>query len=133
MFVKTWNTQKDIERELGFDQASLSACLTHRYKTACGYQWRYIDDINLIEKEHYGRSKKVYMYDFNGNFIKEFLTIREAEKEINGNEKGTCILQCCKKKHKTAYGYQWSYDKVENIGQVKLLKSNQFLFKLTAI
>lgn len=131
-YIKTYDSIKQATYELGGKSSSINFALKGKYKTALGFQWRYENDNRPITKEHYGRNKRVYQYDLNGNFIKEFLTIREAEKELNGNEKGTCILQCCKKKHKTAYGYQWSYENKINIGKIILLKYNQYV-KLTAI
>lgn len=133
IYLRTFNTQVDIEKELGYDQATISACLVGKNKTAHNFQWKYIDDDKKIYKIAKGKVKKVYQYDLMGNFVKEFLSIRQAEEEMTGNKLKTCILQCCKGKHKTAYGYQWSYDKKDNVGKIELKTSNQFLVKLTAI
>ena len=53
--------------------------------------------------------KKVIQYDLNGNFIKEYLSIKEACKELN--VKNNHIGACCKKQYgrKTACGYKWKY------------------------
>lgn len=49
--------------------------------------------------------KSVLQYDINGNFIKRWNSIKEAQSYIN---KGS-IINCCRKKNKTAGGYIWRY------------------------
>lgn len=55
------------------------------------------------------RCKKVIQYDLNGNFIKEYSSIKEACKELNIKNKH--IGQCCKKHYgrKTVSGYKWEF------------------------
>lgn len=55
-------------------------------------------------------SKKVYQYDLDGNFIKEFPSASEAERTLGID--GNSITQVCRKIRpfvKSAGGYQWSY------------------------
>jgi len=52
--------------------------------------------------------KSIFQYDLEGNFIKEWKSIRSASFKIN-NSKGSDITGCCKGKLKTAYGYIWRY------------------------
>lgn len=49
----------------------------------------------------------VMQYDLNGNFIKEFKTIRDAIKEVDAHLSN--IYACCKGKIKTCKGYIWRY------------------------
>ena len=58
------------------------------------------------------RSKPVLQFDLNNSFIKEYPSVMQAERELgfnNGN-----IVNCCKGKQKTAYGYKWKYAKEVN-------------------
>lgn len=51
--------------------------------------------------------KKIYQYDLQGNFIKEWCGMRVASRELN-----ICyssIYKCCSKKVNIAGGYVWSY------------------------
>lgn len=62
-------------------------------------------------------TKQVSMYSLDGNFIKEFDSITDAEKE-------TCVLgvnisACCKHKIRQSGGYQWRYEKLEAIEKVR--------------
>ena len=48
----------------------------------------------------------VRQYDLNGNFIKEYKSIKQAKKE---NKRCSKISDCCTGKRKTAGGYVWKY------------------------
>jgi len=54
-------------------------------------------------------SKKIYQYELNGKFKKEWECGKDIERELSYSS--NCIYNCCnkKKKNNTAYGYQWSY------------------------
>lgn len=43
-FIKKWESIKDIERTLNFDNRNISACCRHKRKTAYGYIWRYVEE-----------------------------------------------------------------------------------------
>lgn len=53
---------------------------------------------------------KVYQYDINLNFIKEWDSIKSAGAYFNS--KGTSITDCAKGKNKTAFGFKWFYTKI---------------------
>ena len=40
-FVKEWKSTKDVERNLGFNHANISACCRNIRKSAYGYIWKY--------------------------------------------------------------------------------------------
>jgi len=52
-------------------------------------------------------SKKILQYDLNGNFIREWSSAIEIERQLGFCRTG--ITYCCKNKRKTAYGYIWKY------------------------
>lgn len=51
--------------------------------------------------------KKVYQYNLNGVFIKEWPSTREIERVLNFDN--TCISAVCRGKYKQSYGYIWKY------------------------
>lgn len=53
--------------------------------------------------------KSVCQFDKQGNFIKEFESITDAAKSVNGNT--TSIVRNCKGKRPSAYGFVWKYKK----------------------
>lgn len=59
--------------------------------------------------ERVGRSlsKKVYQYDLDGNFIREWVSASEVERQLGYAQSN--INACCLGKRKTAYGYIWRY------------------------
>ena len=52
-------------------------------------------------------SKKVNQFDLDGNFIKQFNSIREAERSFGVS--GTNIFRVCKGQYKQSLGYIWKY------------------------
>ena len=52
------------------------------------------------------RSKKVLQFTINGEFIREWPSTMECER--NGFNHGN-IVSCCRGKLKSAYGFKWSY------------------------
>lgn len=53
------------------------------------------------------KKKKVFQFDLNGNFIREWKSAVDIEKEI-GLEK-TNIRSCCRGEIRKAYGFIWRY------------------------
>lgn len=66
----------------------------------------------IIEKANLKKYKPVYQFDFNGNFIKRYISVTQAAEENNLNKQG--ISLSCNDYSKTCGGYFWSYN--DNIG-----------------
>lgn len=58
-------------------------------------------------KEKNGR--KINQYDLEGNFVKSWNCIMDAERYLNKKRAATPIWACCNNLKKTAYGYRWEY------------------------
>lgn len=39
--IKIWNSMNEIERQLGFDNSSISKCCLGKHKSAYGFRWEY--------------------------------------------------------------------------------------------
>ena len=52
-------------------------------------------------------SKQVIQYTLNNEFVREWPSQREIERQLGFKQ--SCISDCCNKKIKTAYGYIWKY------------------------
>lgn len=52
-------------------------------------------------------SKVILQYDLYGNFIKEWVSTKEIERQLGYSHSN--ISKCCKGKAKSAYGYKWRY------------------------
>lgn len=86
-------------------------------------------DINLSDPEHTGgnhQKRKVYQYDIkSGNLIKEWNSVTEASIALNLNKHG--IFNCTSEKFKackSAYGFIWSYEKVNNVEYINTVGIN---------
>lgn len=74
---------------------------------------------NLTESFRKHKGKKLYQFDLQGNFIKEWRSKGEAVEELGlkNKYKGNLTSQikdCCLKKQKSAFNYIWSYEKDAN-------------------
>lgn len=54
-------------------------------------------------------SKSVIMYDIQGNKLKEFDSIIDANQHLGKHKHSSNINACCSGKRKSAYGYKWKY------------------------
>ncbi len=62
----------------------------------------------VISKKINGKkSKTVIQYDLKDNFIQEWPSVREIERQLGYKNSGISV--CCLGKQKTAYGYKWKY------------------------
>lgn len=66
---------------------------------------------------------KVYMYDLDGNFEKEFESFISAAKYLNPNAVGGGHLPRAIKKRHQFLGHQFSYEKVDKMPKLKAMKN----------
>ncbi len=66
---------------------------------------RKIDYLNM--KRNVVNKKPILQLDLNENIINEFESISEASRILNYGRSG--IMQCLRKRNKTAFGYKWKY------------------------
>lgn len=116
-FVKEWESASKIENELGFISSCITACCLNKTRCSYNYLWFYKDNfndkvlnerINDINKPN-SKNKPIIQLDLQGNFIREWQSIKEARETLRIESSG--ISACCKKKkrHKTYKGFIWVY------------------------
>ena len=59
------------------------------------------------ERQGLGHSKPIEQYDLEGNFIKEWDSAAQVERDLGFNHQN--ISKCCLGQQKTAYNYKWRY------------------------
>jgi hypothetical protein len=74
--------------------------------------------IKFFENSRKTHIIKVYQYDLEGNFIREFESLTEAAKSCNSVT--TNISKCCKGNFHTAGGFIWRYNKTDKIEPAKV-------------
>lgn len=78
-----------------------------------------------------GQSKpaiKVFQYTLDGDLIKEWNSVYEIQEELDFNE-NTIRNACNNKEHLSAYGYQWSYQKSDNIGEYNSVTQKKTVYQ----
>lgn len=110
-YIKTWESLAEASKTLNISRGTLCSCLKGSIKSCGGYQWKYSDSNDKIEKysiEHPVR--RIVQLDLDGNFINIYDNLHDAERKT-----GVWITQirkCCDKipMYKTAKGYKWCWE-----------------------
>ena len=55
----------------------------------------------------------IHKNKINGEFVKEYKSISEANMEFGINKKSSAISRACKEERKTAYGFIWKFKEKE--------------------
>lgn len=139
-FMKVWDSSNQIYEELGILAAGIRNCCRNITTHAGCYIWRYLQEEVIFKIEGLSEAKqnqiyaqkqssntkngktykKLLQYDYKGNFIREFESIKEACDLYNINR--SCIIECCTKKLETAGGYIWRYYTSNYDSQINLSK-----------
>lgn len=99
----------DAFSQTGVSNKKINACVGRRVKRAGLFMWRYAE--NAPEKiPPYEVKNPCNQYDIDGNFIKHWDDVKDADTYYAfGKKKGVLVQHCCEGKYKTAYKYQWRY------------------------
>jgi len=63
--------------------------------------------------------KSVYQYRSDGTLVKVWESARQAEKEIVPGKRMEAVRKCCGGGCKSAYGYIWSYEPLEEVTEIQ--------------
>jgi len=74
-----------------------------------GEEFAYNMSLARTGKSNPKNAKQVLQYDIEGNFIKEWFSIREANLYLGKNKDSGHINACCKGQIKSAYKFKWTY------------------------
>jgi hypothetical protein len=131
VYVKTWFSMADIERELGIKTSSISSICNNKQSrnSAKKYLFKFFkcneSCNNIIVKTkksiHKCRwvalpsvikapskpKKKVFKLDLNNNIIKKYNSVSEAANSIDGFVTNICSV--CNGKMNTYKGFKWAY------------------------
>lgn len=94
-----------------YDATWLFLILRGKRKTCKGYRLIFKSEYNPenIKRIVTGCTVEVNQYDLQGNFIKSFISFKEAEEEISIKGANSNISACCRGTRKNAYGFIWKY------------------------
>lgn len=141
-----FDSAKEASKKYNISESGIYSCCNFKYSTygtlsdGTRLQWFYYDyylSDNFNINNHQIKIKSsdikipVYMYDFNGKFIKGFKTQEKANEYLGNRKKGTSqILRCCRGERPSAFGYIWRFykkDKIESIDIKNKIKNKSVL------
>ena len=106
-FIKEFNSEKEAKDELGIVSAGNIRGAIVKESSSYGFLWRrpsYDKSKVVIKRKKIRKTKKVWQYDLNENFIKEFNSAKEAKDELGSGN----ILMAISK-GSSAGGFYWKY------------------------
>lgn len=107
---------------MGFNITCIIRSCKNNNRTAYGFLWSY-DEVckEYIKPQSKIQNKPIYQYDINGNFIKEYVSIRQAAKENNIDYRP--IYLCCENENRLSYkNFIYGYTENINIIMTKIEK-----------
>lgn len=110
IYLNEYVSQNEAYRITGISSKQINKCLRIKgFDQAGGYLWFYKHQIPSIIKKYDGRtfSRKILAFDLDGNFIKEYNSIREGSKDLNLDE--TCMCKNLKGIIKKTGKYRFKY------------------------
>ena len=84
-----------------------------------------------ISIQPHKQKKPVHQYSIDGNYIKTYESLKEAAIAVRGREKGTMIGAACRGAYDTAYGYRWSFDKVDSLPPFEPYKQEKTVVRIS--
>ena len=115
-FLQKWNNTTEIKIKYpDINSNSLSKCLNPKYKiwNAYGYIWKKDEvltqeelDISIKKINYLNRDKTIIQYDLEGNFIKEWKSMKQIYKVLNLQ-----VSKCVYGKVSNTIGFIWKYKK----------------------
>ena len=119
-FIKCYSSVKeaalDVDNVVNINSCikSIRNCCLNKTKTSFGFIWSY----KKLHKKTYKQIKKVGQYSLNGELLKIWNSVKEAENSLNIKNIHSVVAKS--NKNKTAGGYIWKY----YIGEKNIEKLN---------
>jgi hypothetical protein len=107
-FIKKYDSLTEAANENSLDLKNISHCCRGESKSAYGFIWKYNGTAYkpIIKAERPDKRKKVYQYDLEGNFVKEWISVSEACKITKTKH----VCSVCLNKTKQSGGFMWRYE-----------------------
>ena len=121
-YLSYYKNTSELAKELQTSRENVRDSIYNKYLCK-GYYLSYEKfDIFKIEQKIKRTSKdKVFQYDLEGNFLKEFENCDHVSQSLNISKKS---LQSKMATNDTYKGYQWSYEKLESLNNIKNISNS---------
>lgn len=108
-FITEYESCGDAFRKTGISRDSIQQCASGKRKFGGSYIWKYTTEAKFSTKKNdsYSSEKKgVCQYNINGDFVREYISITEAAKNVNRSK--SSIRQAIIK-NGTSAGFFWKF------------------------
>lgn len=118
--LQTYETIKDAAEKMNIRPSTLCQAILY-CRSCCGYYWASTQQIDITKYNIPIKTHKVYIYNLDGSFYKEFETCNQAAKEIGvaGVERAARLGYCLNKKYYASFLKSDSYS-IANTEYIKL-------------
>lgn len=129
-FVREWNSITEAAISINDKTTSgIIQCCKGGCRFYKGFLWRYskIDNIEINKSLKLRKYTKIYQYDQNGDFIREWENGIELEKFYNNKNIFGNIQRLLRGKYnptRSVIGCRWSFEKVEKLPEVIPIKTS---------
>lgn len=121
---KVYRSLTEAATENNQTVARISMVCSGKRITSGNYRWKYYDGGELQQKfeplplEDYPKIQ-VHQYTLDGQYVRSFVSAIAAAKSLNKHCTSS-ILNVCRKQCGIGYGYQWRFEKYDNIPAIKV-------------
>lgn len=121
-FIKSYHSISEARRQTGVLVSTICRCTSGESITGGGFLWSFNKIVEPIEIH----KPTIFCYDLAGEFVKDYLSMGEAARELNVHYTG--ISNAIKSKGQSA-GFQWRKEKFESIPEYTV---KELAFKVIA-
>lgn len=127
-YIQSFDNSEEAAKALNMKTSrSIRKVCDGKLRQTHGFQWRHekydkIESIRDDNRVKFTTTKEVHQYNMNGEYIQSFASSSIATQFLN-EENPTKIKRACLGDVRQAYGFLWSYKKVNNYND--LLKEEQ--------
>lgn len=102
----------------------------HPNATNFGYYWRRYK-VDKLDVAYSPKKRQVHQYSIDGEYISTYQSLSEAARTVNGRKTGTFIGAVCRGERDTAYGYRWSFEKVDTLPPFTPFKKDRKVVRIS--
>lgn len=118
-YLSEYKNSSELAKELQTSRENVRDAIYNKYLCKKYYvSYDKYEKFTIPEKIKRSSNDKIYQYNLEGNFIREFKNCDEASKILNISKKS---LQSKAANGNTYKGFQWSYEKLESLNNIKQL------------
>jgi len=113
-FIKEWDSTQSAATYYNCCRGTINQCTIKTSYSGVGFIWSYEKKTKIIPRKKESNRKKIYQYNLDDNFIKEWGSLREIYNELFSDK----IFKNLKKYilcstsgiRNSAYGFKWKYE-----------------------